>query len=318
MTDTPTRVDALPSAAGLVPPGETVRARLIVNAQAGLGLWPGAMPAAERLVAAGWRLDIIQTERERHATDLAREAVAQGYHIVVGCGGDGTLNEIVQAIAGTQVALGIIPTGTINVLAREFGIPLDPARAAQVLLTGRVQPMDVGRAGDRAFIMMAGVGLDADVVRDVQQAPRRPHRLLKGPLLFIGAVRGFVSHPGVPMTITLDGLVVRGRMMMVLISNIRLYGGVLQIANEAVVDDAILDVVAFHAVPLPARIAYFISVLLGRHKQQPGVSYHRARRVHIRTPRPVPIQADGDIIGATPMTFTSDPVALRVVLPGQQ
>lgn len=318
MTETPVETTTPKAAAGLAPAGQAVQALMIVNAQAGPGLWPGAQPAAERLIAAGWQVDLVQTDYAGHATELARTAVRRGYHLVVGCGGDGTLSEIVQALAGSTIALGIIPTGTANVLAREVGIPLDPARAAEVLLTGQVRSIDIGRADERAFVLMAGIGLDADVIREVQGVPRPPHRLLKAPLLFLGAVRRFFSHPGVLMHITMDGLEARGRMMMVVVSNVRGYGGLLQIANEASLEDALLDVVLFHHVPLPARIANFISLLLHRHKQQPGVTYHRAERVHIWTPQPVAVQADGDLIGTTPMTFWSEPRALRVVLPARE
>lgn len=315
MTGTPVEAPALRAAAGLAPAGQAVQALLIVNARAGLGLWPGAQPAAERLTAAGWQVDLVQTEYAGHATELARAAVQQGYHTVVGCGGDGTLSEIVQALAGSTVALGIIPTGTANVLAREVGIPLEPTRAAEVLLTGRVRPIDIGRAGERAFVLMAGIGLDADVIREVQAVPRPPHRLLKAPLLFLGAVRRFFSHPGVLMHVTMDGREERGRMLMAVISNVRGYGGLLQIADEASFEDGRLDVVLFRHVPLPARIANFISLVLHRHKHQPGVTYHHAGRVHVWTPQPVAVQADGDLIGTTPLTFVSEPRALRVVLP---
>jgi YegS/Rv2252/BmrU family lipid kinase len=318
MTDTPTGAATSPAAAGIATAGQTVRAMMIVNAHAGLGLWPGAQPAADRLLAAGWHVQLIQTEHAGHATELTRQAIQQGCQVVVGCGGDGTLNEIVQALAGSPVALGIVPTGTANVLAREFGIPLDPARAAEVLLTGEARAVDLGRAGDRDFVMMAGVGLDAEVIREVEHAPRRPHRLLKAPLLFLGATRRFFVHPGVTMHVTIDGVEERGRIMMAVVSNIRGYGGVFQIADEASFDDALLDVVLFHHVALPSRIAYLISLLFRRHKRQPGVTYHHARRVHIWTPQPVPVQADGDLIGATPMTFVTEPRALRVVLPKRE
>jgi YegS/Rv2252/BmrU family lipid kinase len=311
----PTDAAPIAMAAGLVGAGVRPRAMVIVNARAGLGLWPGAMPAADRLAAAGWQLDVVQTETEGHATELAAMAVARGYTAVVGCGGDGTLSEIVQALAGTPVALGIIPTGTANVLAREFGVPLDPARAAEVLLSGAVQLVDVGRVDGRAFVMMASVGLDADVVQEVQHTPRRRPRLLKVPLMVVAFVRGLFVHPGVMMTITLDDAVIHDRMIMAVVSNIRGYGGVVEIAHEAEVDDAILDVVLFHDVPVPARIANLVSVVRRRHQRQPGVTYHRARCIRIETARPVPVQADGDIVGLTPMTFISDPRALRLVLP---
>jgi YegS/Rv2252/BmrU family lipid kinase len=300
----------------LVAGHETVRALFIVNPLAGLGLWPGAQPAADRLLAAGWSVDLVQTDHAGHATELARQAVARGYHLAIGCGGDGTLNEIVQGLAGSQTALGIIPMGTANVLAREMGLPLDPVKAAEVLLAGHVRVVDVGWAADRAFVMMAGIGFDATVVREVQEAPHRPHRWLKAPLLVIGTVRRLFTYEGTYMHLTLDGTTERGRVMMVVVGNIRSYGGVLQITHEAYWDDGLLDVVVFYSGSLLVRLGNMVSVMLRRHKKRQGVAYHRVRTVRIWTPHPCPVQVDGDIVGETPMSFTIAPRALRVVLPG--
>jgi diacylglycerol kinase family enzyme len=103
--------------------------------------------------------------------------------------------------------------------------------------------------------------------------------------------------------------------MMVVVGNIRSYAGVFQITHEAAWDDGCLDVVVFASVGLLAKIGNFFSLLLRRHKRRPGVAYFQARRVHIWTPSPVPVQADGDLVGETPMTFRNQPRALRVVLP---
>lgn len=303
------------SAAGLAPSGQPVRARLIVNPTAGPSLWPGAQPAAEHLLAAGWLVEVVQTEYTGHATALAEAAVRDGYHIVVGCGGDGTLNEILQALVGHPTALGIIPMGTANVLARELGIPFDPLGAAMALLNGRVAVVDVGRAGQRAFLMMAGIGLDADVVHELQTSQPRPPRWLKAPLLFLGTFRRFFTYPGQSMRLTLDGRTESGRVVMAVIGNIRGYAGIFQIAHEADWSDGTLDLVVFYHTGLWVKIGNFISMLFRRHKNRQGVSYRRAQRVEIWTPNPTPVQADGELVGATPMTFSVEPLALRIVRP---
>jgi diacylglycerol kinase family enzyme len=163
--------------------------------------------------------------------------------------------------------------------------------------------------------MMAGVGFDAEVVREVQAAPRRPPRWLKAPLLLAGTVRRFFTYEGIPMQLTLDGQEERGRVMMVLVGNIRGYAGVLQIAHEAAWDDGLLDVVVFPSVGLLGRLGNVVSVLTRRHKQRPGIIYRQARRIHVTTAAPLPVQADGDLVGETPMSFTIEPQALRIVRP---
>ncbi len=299
----------------LAPPGQVVRALLIVNPQAGPGLWSGASRAAERLQAAGWQVDVVQTEHRGHAEVLARRAVADSYHIAVGCGGDGTLNEIVQGLVGSSTALGVIPMGTANVLAREMGIPLDPVRAAEALLSGRPRAVDVGRAGDRYFLMMAGIGLDAHVVREVEAGHRRRPRLLKAPLLAWATVRRLFTDRGTRMYFTLDGRTLHGQVLMVVVGNIRGYAGIFQIAHAANWDDGILDVVVIFGGGLLVKAASFVSIVLRRHTDRRRVAYFRVREARIWTPQPVPVQADGDLAGATPMTFTVERRGLRVILP---
>lgn len=297
-------------------PGDTaVRVLLIVNPMAGPGLWAGAHPAAERLRAGGWHVQVAATNHRGHAEELARGAVVDGYDVVIGCGGDGTLNEIVQALVHSQTALGIIPMGTANVLARDMGIPLDPVRAAEVLLAGRSRVVDVGRAGERAFIMMAGVGFDARVIREVEAARGRHPRLLKAPHLTWTAVRRFFTDQGTPMYLSLDGRAVRGRVLMLVAGNIRSYGGVFQIAHAADWDDGILDVVVIYSGRLVTRVASLVDVILRRYTDRRRVAYFRVREARIWTAQPVPVQADGEVVGITPICLTLEPRALRVLLP---
>ena len=291
---------------------------MVVNPLAGPGLWGGASPAATVLTRAGWQVDIQETRRRGHGTELARQAVADGYDIVLACGGDGTTNEVAQALAGTPVALGILPMGTANVLARELGLPLDPVRAASLLPGGETHAMDLGRVNARLFIMMAGIGLDAEVVREVEEAARRPPRLLKAPLLAWAATRRFVTERGMVVILTADGRTVRRRVLMVVVSNIRAYAGVFQIADVADWSDGLLDVVIFGSGGLLAKLGDFASLALRRHRWRSSVSYLRARSVTIWTGEPSPIQADGDIVGWTPATFSVVPQALRVLLPSGQ
>src|SRR5207247_1264597 len=108
----------------------------------------------------GWTVDIQPTLEPGDGTRIAREAAAQGYDVVVAAGGDGTVNEVVNGLAGTETALAALPIGTVNVWVRELGLPLHPRAAAEALLGAQVRAIDLGRAGDRYFLLMAGVGFD--------------------------------------------------------------------------------------------------------------------------------------------------------------
>src|SRR5262249_6756284 len=146
------------------------QARIIANPISGslrgeLGLQELEETAAW-LSERGLPTEICLTEGVGHARELAQEAVSAGMEMVIAAGGDGTVNEVVQALAGkTTTALGVLPMGTINVWAREMGIPLKTSQAREVLLRGMRRRVDLGRANSHYFLLMAGIGFDAEVVR---------------------------------------------------------------------------------------------------------------------------------------------------------
>src|SRR5437870_4667621 len=123
--------------------------------------------------AHGWTVDLRPTTGRGDGTRIAREAAAAGYDVVVAAGGDGTVNEVINGLVGTQTALAALPIGTVNVWVREIGMPLQPRAAAEALLNAQVRAIDLGRAGDRHFLLMAGVGFDAAVTAEVRADEKR-------------------------------------------------------------------------------------------------------------------------------------------------
>src|SRR5438552_13501911 len=131
----------------------------------------GSYPFHERQVTeslaylrrAGWSIELRLTGGAGEACQLAREAVARKVDVVIAAGGDGTINEIIQELAGSETALGVLPSGTVNVWAREVGIPLDNNGARDVLLHGQIKRVDLGNASERYFLLMVGIGLDGEV-----------------------------------------------------------------------------------------------------------------------------------------------------------
>jgi YegS/Rv2252/BmrU family lipid kinase len=269
----------------------------------------------------GWDVDLRITEKRGDATRFAREAVASNYDMVVVAGGDGTNNEVINGdLVGSRVVLGIIPVGTTNVFALEVGIPvtnplyvrpiLDSAR---VLVEGRVRRIDVGRAGERYFLLMGGVGLDAEVGTHVQPEAKRRF----GPLAYVPAsLIAAKSFAGTRVIVEMDGERVRDRAILITVNNTRLYGGVVQMAPKACLDDGLLDVCIFRGRnATQAFFSYILGVLFRRHIYDPRVRYHQARRIIIRSARHVPVHVDDEPLGNTPVEFTVATRALRVVLP---
>ncbi len=288
-----------------------MRVVLLVNPEAGMR--PAAIGALEEhLRARGVSLERAVTARRGDGTTIARQAALAGADVLLACGGDGTLNEAVNGLAGTETALATFPAGTMNVWAREVGIPTDPVRAAALLWDGDRRWIDLGRAGDRYFLLMAGVGFDADVAAQVT----RPEKRRWGPLAYVG--RGVVTAvrwPRQRMWLNLDGRALRRRLLFVVVGNTRLYGGVVNITDRAVADDGLLDVCLFGGQGLAEKLFHALRVVTRRHTRHRTVEYYRVRQLTLVTRPRVAVQVDGDTIGQTPMTFQAAVRALKVIVP---
>jgi diacylglycerol kinase (ATP) len=294
------------------------RVRIIVNPTSGSvrGVWgPRDLEeVAAWLSERGLPAEVCRTEYAGHATRLAQEAVRAGMEMVVAAGGDGTVNDVIQALAGRTTALGVLPLGTVNVWAREMGIPLGLAQAREVLLSGVRRRVDLGRAGSRYFLLMAGIGFDAEVARRVETSWLKRAGLK---LLDYAATVGLLGMTHQPARVWLryDGKRRGTSALMILIGNTRLYAGALTFAKRAVADDGLLDVVIVGGGGLIARMGVLARALLRRASLGPRVRYAQCRVIRIESNQPLPVQVDGEVIGTLPMTFSVAPGGLRVVVP---
>jgi YegS/Rv2252/BmrU family lipid kinase len=260
----------------------------------------------------GADVEVATTSRSGEGTEIARRAADDGVNVLLACGGDGTLNEAVNGLAGTSTALAAFPAGTVNVWAREVGIPGDPVRAAGLIWEGDRRRIDLGRAGNRYFLLMAGIGLDADVAAQVTA----PEKRRWGALAYLG--RGIVTGLRWPlqrMWLLLDDRPLRRRALFAVVGNTRLYGGVVNITQHAVADDGMLDVCIFGGSGLVEKLAHAFRVATRSHTRAPTVEYYRVHQLTLVTRPRVAVQVDGDTIGQTPMTFAAVPRALTVVVP---
>jgi YegS/Rv2252/BmrU family lipid kinase len=260
----------------------------------------------------GWRVTTQPTSASGDGTRIAAAAAGEDYDLVVAAGGDGTINEVVNGLAGTRTALGTLPVGTVNVWAREIGLPLQPRVAAIALTRAAVHQIDLGRAEQRYFLLMAGVGFDAAVVAEV----RSPEKRRLGIIAYaLRAAKIALRYRGERVRLSLDGRRTAGRALLVVIGNSQLYGGVMRITAHAVIDDGLLDVCVIKGRTLRSAPLRALSILLRRYNTDPAIEYHRARSVLVESRHPMPVQVDGDRIGMTPMTFAVASGALRVLLP---
>jgi YegS/Rv2252/BmrU family lipid kinase len=277
-------------------------------------------PGTSRLRAAadlyrihGWQVDLAPTEAAGHATLLAREAAEAGTPVVFSCGGDGTLNEVVNGLVGTETRLSLIRGGTGNVFAKEIRLPRTPEKALRVLLEGEEGRFDLGKANDRYFLLMCGVGFDASVVRKV---PSQTKRLLGTTSYVLWGVAEVARYRSKVVQIRVnDEEEQEIDLYWLLLGNTRSYGGVLNITHEAIADDGLLDAYVFAGSRIPITTAARLAVQ--RQDGAPGVSFQRIQQLEIVTPG-IPVQADGEYFGETPMTFSVAPKALTILMPPGQ
>lgn len=248
------------------------------------------------------------------ASELARAAVGEGVDIVVASGGDGTLNEVLQGMVGSRVPLAIWPSGTANVLARDLELPSDAESVADLVARGRERRIAVGLAGERYFFLMAGIGLDASIVRNVDPALKAR----AGEAAFwVSGLKHFVAWRPEAFTLDVDGRTVEGAFAA--IGNSSSYGGKFKVTPHASVDEALLDVCVF-----PTRRFAFtytrdvVACLFGDPTRFGDVVYLKARTVTARATAsadPPWVQVDGELLGPLPMRFESVPDALTVLMP---
>jgi YegS/Rv2252/BmrU family lipid kinase len=294
------------------PAGRRVAA--IFNPHSGGGGYRRDIPLIfEALRGLGYEVVERETTEPGDATRLARESVACGFDLVCALGGDGTVNETINGLAGSDVPLAIVPTGTINVLAMELGIPLEPPDAVRLLEAGTISWIDLGLAGDRYFGLMAGVGMDAAVVASMHPTMKKA---LKEAAFAVQGLATYLTHEEPLIRVTCDERTVEG--YFAVFGNSSNYGGSFGITPLADMRDGLLDVCVLKDKSFLSTVWYWTAALLNAHISHPKVEYFRTERAEVSTVEPgaeVLVQTDGEVAGKLPLECRVVPRALRVLVP---
>ncbi len=241
--------------------------------------------------------ELRMTTGPGEATRLAAEAAREGFRVVAAAGGDGTVNEVVNGLAGTQAALGVLPVGTMNVFAKEHGLPEKLDAAWSVIRSGNVREIDLLAANGTHFIQLAGVGFDAQVVKETTWQSKKN----LGPLSYLISAAQIAARKPPRLIVEAGGRNSEGSF--VLIGNGRYYGAKLVLFPKARVDDGMLDVLIFKNTGYLDLAKYLTGVLLGRHTGMGGVEYFQVAEATVRSEQEVPVEVDGELSGALPVTF---------------
>jgi diacylglycerol kinase (ATP) len=262
---------------------------------------------------AGIICDAMDTEAPGHAAVLAKTH-AGNYDAVFPLGGDGTLMEVLSALAYVGPPVGVLAGGTANVVARTLGIPLNPARAIPLLLAGEEATLDLGRLADgRRFAIGVGVGLDATMMRE---APARLKKRFGFMAYVIGGFKAVLRNERFLLRLTVDGVVFERRASAVLIAN---FGAVLNdliaFGDGIVRDDGMLNACVFSPQTLGDAVRILVKMLRKDFSADPCLFYKSGREFTIETTPRMIAQADGELLPGTPLSVSVEPLAGRLLIP---
>jgi YegS/Rv2252/BmrU family lipid kinase len=251
------------------------------------------------------------TSRSGEAETLARHAAAEGFEKIVAAGGDGTVNEVVNGIAGSSAVLGLLPIGTVNVFAMELGLPAhDLQHCWEIIQSDNARLVDLPSANGKYFVQLAGVGLDAQVVKETSLAFKRSF----GPLSYLISAAQIAARQPPRLFIESENASV-DEGSFVLVGNGRLYGGPFPFFKHAIIDDGLFDVVAFTRLGYLEIIKYLQDVVFSSDIRVPEIEYFQTRYLRITSDRDVPVELDGELVGNCPVEFQVREKALRVLAP---
>ncbi len=317
---------------------------IIYNPLAG----PGNLAATMEQIAArwqqgAWEVLLQPTNAPGHATMLAAQAADAGFLLVLAAGGDGTLGEVVNGLAGSDTIMGILPAGTANSFARELEMPIpgflemqattvlpEPFSStlqdnklltiSDALMSGRVQRMDLGwtkipGGKGRYWMLWASVGADGFLIHELEPRPKWTKKIGRADYVLRGIpILTRFSH--IHAQVEVDGYRFEGDYVLALISNSRRYaGGLISLTETAQLDDGLLEVWLFGGQGFPSISRHALQALRGQHLKQPDTLLVHGRHVTIRTDPPAPLQMDGDPAGRTPIECEIKPAMLHLLVP---
>jgi diacylglycerol kinase (ATP) len=272
--------------------------------------------ASRYLISKGYKVEVLFTEKKGNAESLARKAIKGLPSLIIAAGGDGTFNEVINGIAGSEIPMAILPLGTTNVLAKEIGIPENVKGAMEIAVTGTTKIISLGKIVitrpsslvPRYFVLMAGIGFDGEAVFGINETFKKISG--KGAYIFSGlkVLPGFNPRE---LTFDIDGKTYSG--YSAIISKTAKYGGDFKITPDARLTDPTLYICLFKGKKRLDVLRYVFGIATGSHLRFKDIEYLKARRIQIDGN--AHIQIDGDYFGMTPAKIEAAPNTLRLIYP---
>jgi len=297
---------------------KSIRVKLIANPGAG-----DAAKAALRieqvvryLMDEGLKVDLALAHPKDEAIPIARQAVKDGYDVVIAMGGDGTIGVVIRGIAGSKVRLGIIPAGTQNDIAASLGIPEDLKAACALIAAGPTRKLDLGQISTRknkkfVFFMVAAIGLTATLYPDVNKATEGKWGSMKDALMTL-----LKNKPTPTVSLTLDDeSKIEVESMVVTVANTPVSGAKNMVAPDASMEDGLLDIAVYPDFTKAELVSYFVRSAHEKTPPDGRIQRYRARKIEVRTSPKLDIAAEGILLGKGSARIKVLPGALRVIAP---
>ncbi|MFN8673532.1 MAG: diacylglycerol kinase family protein [Candidatus Sericytochromatia bacterium] len=295
------------------------KALLIHNPTSGQ-IWTTYKPenAIDFLKEKGWKVDLIKTEYAGHAKELASKAIKDKYPVVISSGGDGTINEIIQGLAGSETLLGVLPVGTTNVLAKDLKIPSSYKKALEVINELNSEKIDLGLINDRYFVLMVGIGFDAKVMSEVDSNFKKIAGLVA---VVTTSPISMINHKQAHTSITIwDKHGKKQKIKMpsyqLIVCNSSTYGNSIKVMKDSSIYDGLLDLIIFKS---QNRYDFSRDLLtmafFTKETFDEACEIIKASKVVIKTDPPMHVQVDGDSIGTTPVTIAIRHKFLNIIVP---
>ncbi|MGQ9778786.1 MAG: diacylglycerol/lipid kinase family protein [Bacillota bacterium] len=287
-----------------------MRVKLILNPIAGRGRGERYRePLLAALRAAGVEFEAAFTGQHGAGRVLGKQAAAEGFDLIIAAGGDGTVNEVVNGMAGSPAALGVVPLGTGNDFAMMMGMPMDPLAALAQILHGPRLAVDLCRINDRFYVSSVGAGFDGEVA----YVANRHFRRFRGMLVYILSVfKAVLSYRPRRVRLVVDGLEMEKEITLVAVANSRNYAGGMLVAPNALADDGLFEICVAEKMSPLRIVAMLPKFIRGNHVKLKEITMLRGREVLLESETPIYYHFDGEVAQDTRLSFRLIPRGLIV------
>lgn len=251
------------------------------------------------------------TKNEGHATELVKKYIEKDQYRVYSIGGDGTLNEVLNGMVGSNSSLGVIPSGSGNDFVRNIcncEVILNDA------INGQEREVDIGRMNDKYFINVASVGIDAEVTYNARKFKKIP--FINGGIAYILSIFATVfKYKSSELKIKIDEQEFYTKTLLIAIANGKYYGGGMKVAPEAQIDDGIFEVCLVRHISRIKILRLFPKLIKGEHKSVKEVSFYKGRKIKISSKKEIAVNRDGEVIKLKEVEFEVIPKGIKIVVP---